>query len=563
MLTSVERPLEGKLVLVTGGTRGIGAATSLALAGEGAWVVATYRDVGKENRVNEFTKKAEGLPGIVTARLADITRPTHRRDLLKIIELAGGGQRDILDIIISNAAGGMDKQNPLSINSTAKIALIRELAPLLSPRALVVEMESPWSRFYPYVEQLEDYEPVAISKKRGRVRLLREIPQIGEAVGKEIGLAFVCGHAVADTVNTRLLERKADKDKWEQLVASAAGGKLPTTEDMAQAVLRLIGRFYRKDLEVGHTEYVGVPHWKEEEVKRRFYMYGPSSLYVDNTVFHSPTQSFTSTRARPEHFEPLFSPDVGPLVYSAPGQIWRPSNQGESVSGIEDLLASFTATRKHAKDHFTEQVGLQIVPGYKLLAAAALGYGRKLQDYFGESYRWVGTVGETRFIKPVLPGAEVEVYSRGESVTEGGGWASNIELRAAGISVATISGLLMKPGVDSNRHLKGRFIEMAAQAAGAQFLHLRELAGDNPVDLVPLFRSIGPIQFMGVVQPGETIETESRLTEVRKNGFTADTVLRVGDRTIATILGINCGVLRGGMRAIERIKRSIGEEVVN
>lgn len=544
--------------MVTGGTRGIGAATSLALAGEGAWVVATYRDAGKENRVNEFTEQSQGLSGIVTARLADITRPTDRQALRHIIEIAGGGQRDVLKIIVSNAAGGMDKQNPLAINSTAKIALIRDLASLLSPRALVIEMESPWSCFYPYVEQLEDYENVAISKKRGRVRLLREIPRVANEFGKEIGLAFVCGHAVDGTVTVRLLQRRTDKDKWAELVATAAGGKLPTTEDMAQAVLRAVHRFQSGDLEFGATEYVGIPHWNKEEVKRRFYMYGPSSLLVDKTVFHSPTQSFTATRVRPEHFEPLFGPDVGPLVYSAPGQIWRPSNQGESVSGIEDLLTKFTATREHAKDHFTYIVGLEIVPGYKLVAAAALSRIKDLEQYFRESFAWGGVLGEIHFRKPVLPGAKVEVYSRGEYVTEYRRYVANLELKVGNVAVATISRLLLERGVDRNRHLKARLIEMAAQAAGAQFLHLRELAGDNTDELVPLFRSIGRIKFMGVVQPGETIETESRL-EVRKNGFTADTVLRVGDRTIAQISGINCGVLRGGMRAIERIIKSTGD----
>lgn len=538
---------ENKVVLVTGGTRGIGAATSLALANEGACVFATFRDPKKEDLVRQLVEQTQGLPGSIIPVLSDITHPTGREELIDTILLTTG-KCPTVDVLVSNEAGGIDKQNPLAINSTAKIALIRELALLLPPRALVVEIESPWSRFYPYVEHLPMYDPVAVSKKRGRERLLKEIPEIAEAAGREIGLAFVCRHAVDDTVTVKLLQRKADKDKWAQLLATAKDGKLPTVEDIAEAVLRVIHRFQNRDLEFGHTEYVGIPNWDKPEVKRRFYMYGPASLYVDNTVFHSPTQSFTSTRVRPEHFEPLFGPDVEPLVYSAPGQIWRPSNRGESVSGIEDLLAKFTATREHAKDHFTDIVGLEIVPGYKLVAAAALSYARDLQDFFGESYRWVGTVGKTRFERPVFPEILVGIYMVGEYVTVDGGHAGNMKLRVGQTGLATISGLLMKPGVDSNKHLKGRFIEMAAQAAGAQFLHSSESAGDNPIDLVPLFRSIGQIQFMGVVRPGETIETESRLLEVRRNGFTADTVLRVGNRTIAQISRINCGVLK---RSIE------------
>lgn len=534
---------EGKLVLVTGGTRGIGAATSLALAGEGAHVFATFRDPKKEGRVRQFVDQAQGLSGLIIPVLSGITRPTGREQLIDAILLTTGTQA--VDVLVSNAAGGIDKQNPWVINSTAKIALIRELALLLPPRSLVVEMESAWSRFYPHVEQLPMYDPVAESKKRGRERLLREIPQIAEAAGREIGLAFVCGHAVADTITVKLLQRKADKDKWAQLIASAEGGKLPTTEDMAQAVLRVIHKFYNRDLEFGHTEYVGIPNWNQEKVKRHFYMYGPSALLVDQTVFHSPTQSFTSTRVGPRHFEPLFGSNTEPLNY----------RRHRNLAHFPLLLADFMAMDDHARDHFTEQTGLKIVPGYKLVTAAALSYTHDLQSWFGEPYRWTGILGETRFLRPLSPGMSVGIYHLNEAPTPNFGFPSDFELKAGETVVATISGLLMESGVDRNRHLKGRLIEIAAQAAGAQYLHSLELAGDNPADMIPLFRSIGPIQFMGVVRPGETIETESHLTEVRPNGFKADTVLRVDDRTIAKINGINCKVLRGGLRALRAIER--------
>lgn len=54
-----KRPsIPGMNVLITGGTRGIGAATAVMLAEAGANVVVTYRDSGKERRVKTFLETA-------------------------------------------------------------------------------------------------------------------------------------------------------------------------------------------------------------------------------------------------------------------------------------------------------------------------------------------------------------------------------------------------------------------------------------------------------------------------------------------------------------------------
>ncbi|MBI4039057.1 SDR family NAD(P)-dependent oxidoreductase [Candidatus Daviesbacteria bacterium] len=544
-----ERPLEGQAVLVTGGTRGIGGATALVLAGEGAMVIATYRDPKKEGRVQELVNQAAGLPGNIVPFLADITKPSQRERLRRWIY--GGGYH--LAVLVSNAAGGIDKQNPRVVNSDGKIALVRELAPLFSDRALVLEVESSWSRFYPYVEQLPMYDPVASSKKRGRDRLIHEVPLVAKANYKEIGLGFIIGHAVDGTITYKLLKkemlRKAGgKEKWDQLVATAEGGKLPIIDDMAKAVLETIYKFQAGQLEFGGEKYVGVPNWDQEEVKRRFYMYGPASLYVDQTVFHTPKQSFTLAHVGKRHMEPLYTAETGPIIQAEQG-----------VSSIH--LARFTSTKAHAYEHFTPETGLQIVPGFKLVAAAQIGYAGYLQNLFSvfgqEHFRWDGVMGETKFEKPVPPRAIVDILLGDEFPLNGGGWSGNIELMMGGATAVTVNGVLMRPGIDRNRHLKPRLIEVAAQAAGAQFMHLKELEGVNSGDLVPLFRGIGLIEFLGVVREGDAIQTEVKSREVRRNGFVSDAVLRVGDRVIARIDGINCGVLTGGPKAIERIKRSI------
>lgn len=454
-----------------------------------------------------------------------------------------------LDVIVFNAAGGLDKQNARRVNSDAKIALARDLNGVIAKAGgLGVEIESGWSRFHPLVEQLPSYEPVAISKKRGRDRLLKELPEVNSS----LTLAFVCGHAIEDTATMKILKREmlrqdGGREKWEKLVATAEGGKLPNSKDMARAVLETIAQFRAGNLKFGQESYVGIPNWDERETRKQFSMYGPTALYVDSTVFHTPDQNFTETAIKPGRMHRLFTESTGPLIY----------DPGFDDDAEKLFLGGFTASEGHAKGHFTRETGLQIVPGYKLVAAAELTYARHLQELFGESFRWDGNLGETKFLKPVLPGVELGIYLGEEFPVNGGGWSGNLEIKQGEIPTAQIYGVLMNPGIDRNPHFKARTIEIAAQAAGAQFIHKKQLEGVDTKNLVPLFKGIGPIDFSGVVKRGDTVWTETVPVESRRNGFKSNAILRVDDRVIATIDEIDCGVLTGGQKAIERIKKSI------
>ena len=54
------RRLEGKVSLVTGGSSGIGRASALAFAREGAKVVVSYVDVARGEETVQMVKKASG-----------------------------------------------------------------------------------------------------------------------------------------------------------------------------------------------------------------------------------------------------------------------------------------------------------------------------------------------------------------------------------------------------------------------------------------------------------------------------------------------------------------------
>ena len=93
------RPLEGKVVLVTGAARGIGAATAAILADQGAHVVCLDRpaDDGPTSQV------ARSIGGSVL--LADITDPEAPEKISTILQDKHGG----VDVVIHNAGVTRDK----------------------------------------------------------------------------------------------------------------------------------------------------------------------------------------------------------------------------------------------------------------------------------------------------------------------------------------------------------------------------------------------------------------------------------------------------------------------
>ncbi|WP_329129046.1 SDR family oxidoreductase [Streptomyces sp. NBC_01476] len=121
--------LAGKRVLVTGGSKGIGAAIVDRLAGEGARVATTAR-----------SKPAGGVPAALDLFVAaDISTEPGVRDVVDGVLEAFGG----IDVIVHNAGGAdttsgaaasfddTDWQRNLDLNLLAPVRLDRALSPLM------------------------------------------------------------------------------------------------------------------------------------------------------------------------------------------------------------------------------------------------------------------------------------------------------------------------------------------------------------------------------------------------------------------------------------------------
>jgi NAD(P)-dependent dehydrogenase (short-subunit alcohol dehydrogenase family) len=127
--------LDGQLALVTGASRGIGAATAEALAGQGAHVVITARTSGGLEEVEERIHAAGGSATIA---------PLDLTDGESIVRLAAAisGRWEKLDILILNAAmlgslspvqaiDGKEFNKLLTLNLLAQQALIAAFDPML------------------------------------------------------------------------------------------------------------------------------------------------------------------------------------------------------------------------------------------------------------------------------------------------------------------------------------------------------------------------------------------------------------------------------------------------
>ena len=97
MNTTHERPLAGKVALVTGGSRGIGAAIAKRLAADGASVAVTYSKGA--DAASSLVKEIEGRGGKAIAIQADVADAGAVRNAVER-SVATLGR---LDVLVNNA----------------------------------------------------------------------------------------------------------------------------------------------------------------------------------------------------------------------------------------------------------------------------------------------------------------------------------------------------------------------------------------------------------------------------------------------------------------------------
>ncbi|OLT43165.1 oxidoreductase [Saccharomonospora sp. CUA-673] len=139
--------LDGKVAIVTGGSRGIGAASALALADEGADVVISYSSSAEQAKTVVADLEAKGVrAAAIQADQADAAQAAGL--ITAVVERFGK-----LDILVNNAAtsgGGLvdgpvdqdDVDRQLAINYTSVVAAIRAAVPVLPEGGRIITISS-------------------------------------------------------------------------------------------------------------------------------------------------------------------------------------------------------------------------------------------------------------------------------------------------------------------------------------------------------------------------------------------------------------------------------------
>jgi 3-oxoacyl-[acyl-carrier protein] reductase len=228
--------LGGRIALVTGSSRGIGAAIAMRFAKAGARVVVHGRDEEAVERVRSSIERAggqaHGVRGDVT-RYADIER--MRLDIERTI--------GPVDILVANAGGNLAPPASLEeidesawratvdANLTATFLTIRSFLPGLKSRrtgAIVTISSAAARRPHPQ-------SPIAYAAAKAGIQLLT---QDVAAQGGPFGVRVNC--IAPETILTERNLNQIPADVQQKLIETHPIKRLGTPDDVAEAALYLV-----------------------------------------------------------------------------------------------------------------------------------------------------------------------------------------------------------------------------------------------------------------------------------------------------------------------------------
>ena len=249
-LTDPDVDLTDRVVLITGASRGVGAAASKIAADAGADIVVNYRS--KERRAQATADAVVDAGRRAVLAKADLTDPGEVASMFATAKDEFGK----LDVLVLNASGGLEKDVPadysMLLNRDAQVNTARSGLELMGTGGVIVFVTSHLAHYHGTKPVMESYETVAAGKKAGEMALRAMLPEIA---AKGVRFVVVSGDLIDGTITPKLLDRMTpgviDQRREDT-------GWLPTTEDFAASIILAAGK---NDLEHGATVYVGSTEW--------------------------------------------------------------------------------------------------------------------------------------------------------------------------------------------------------------------------------------------------------------------------------------------------------------
>ncbi len=238
-------PLQDKVALVTGGTRGIGASISHRLAAEGAHVAAGYlRGSDPDTQVENFMAEMSALyPGTVTVEDGNIgVADDCRRVVREVIE-----QHGRLDIVVNNAGITHDKTvHKMTDDDWLQVISVNlSGAFFVSQAALEHMMERGSGRIInissAYGEMGSVGQANYTASKSGMFGLTKSLARevafmlarAGRPISEGVGLTINC--VTPGAMDTGMLARVPEK-AMERLLAQIPCGRVGRPEEVARVV---------------------------------------------------------------------------------------------------------------------------------------------------------------------------------------------------------------------------------------------------------------------------------------------------------------------------------------
>jgi 3-oxoacyl-[acyl-carrier protein] reductase len=224
--------LAGKVALVTGGSRGIGAAIVRRLAADGADVVFQYNTRETEARaLAEEPRHSGSRVEVIQADFADTKQVTA----LATRALHAFG---LIDILVNNAAMGefaelenIDErqiETTFKVNVTAPFILCREIAARLSQGGRIINIGS-----------IIVSQPIAGRSVYGASKAA--VHCFTKILAQELGPKGITVNAVAPGVTETERFRMADSRRRDDIIARTALGRIGAPADVASIVSFLAG----------------------------------------------------------------------------------------------------------------------------------------------------------------------------------------------------------------------------------------------------------------------------------------------------------------------------------